>query len=289
MDDPTDAPAFLKVLTSGSSGNCSVLLRNRRFWLIDAGLSPRRLRVLLAAAGLTLDLLDGVLITHLDSDHWHQALGGVMPACVRFCIHAQHAEFGRGRGLLPPTIEPFTERISMDPGMDAAVAVGRHDELGTSSFRIACRTGTATASLGFATDIGRADPHLIEHLRDVDVLAIESNYCPDLQHRSARPWFLKSRITGGAGHLSNQQCAAAVRAIRPRSHVVLLHLSRQCNSPELARLEHPPGQYRLTLASQHQSTAWIPITPGLPRSAPIPDVPAPLFAMIAERAAPSHA
>lgn len=289
MDEPADAPAFLKVLASGSSGNCSVLLRNRRFWLIDAGLSPRRLRVMLAAAGLSLDLLDGVLITHLDSDHWHPALANAFPAQSRVCIRTEHAEFGRRRGLLPSNVEAFTDRVWMDSEMDAAVAVGRHDEMGTSSFRIGCRTGTCTASLGFATDIGRAEPHLIDHLREVDVLAIESNYCPDLQRLSRRPWFLKSRITGGSGHLSNQQCAAAVRAICPRSHVVLLHLSRQCNSPELARMEHPTGHYQLTLASQHQATAWIPIAPGTPRAAPIPDVPAPLFAMIDRRPAPTHA
>jgi phosphoribosyl 1,2-cyclic phosphodiesterase len=68
---------------------------------------------------------------------------------------------------------------------------------------------------------------------------------------------LKNRITGGAGHLSNRQCAEAVARIAPREHVVLLHLSRDCNRPELAAAAHAGASYRLTVASQESPTARI--------------------------------
>jgi phosphoribosyl 1,2-cyclic phosphodiesterase len=75
-------------------------------------------------------------------------------------------------------------------------------------------------------------------MRGVDILAIESNYDRAMQLESARPAFLKDRIMGGKGHLSNDECIDAVRAIswpREPEHVVLLHLSRECNCPGLVR------------------------------------------------------
>ena len=76
----------------------------------------------------------------------------------------------------------------------------------------------------------------------MDALAIESNYDLDLQRRSGRPDFLVRRITGGRGHLSNRECLEAVKQLSRRQpstsdigHIVLLHLSRDCNRPELVR------------------------------------------------------
>src|SRR5207237_1874511 len=123
-------------------------------------------------------------------------------------------------------------------------------------FEFAGDNGDA-AALGFVTDLGHMPGTLIDHLRAVDVLAIESNYCPRLQQSSGRPWFLKRRITGGRGHLSNEQCAAAVSEIRPRSHVVLLHLSRECNHPSLAAGAHDGAPYALTLSHHERPTPWV--------------------------------
>ena len=132
-----------------------------------------------------------------------------------------------------------------------------HDDLGVAAFRIE----TACAkTLGFATDLGRTTDTLTDHLAGVGVLAIESNYCPVLQADSDRPAFLKHRIMGGAGHLSNDECAKAVHAIAPATTVVLLHLSRQCNTPELAARAHAGIRWDLTISSQTEPTPWIPLT-----------------------------
>jgi phosphoribosyl 1,2-cyclic phosphodiesterase len=133
-----------------------------------------------------------------------------------------------------------------------------HDELGVAAFRFSLPCG---GTLGFATDLGRVTDELVDHLRGVDVLAIESNYCPVMQAGSPRPEFLKRRITGGAGHLSNEECAVAVARAEPVSEVVLLHLSRQCNTPELASAGHAGAPYRLSLAAQDEATDWIWIRP----------------------------
>ena len=124
-----------------------------------------------------------------------------------------------------------------------------HDDLGVAAFR--CDLPCARhggRSMGYATDLGRATPGLLSLLMGVDLLAIESNYCRDMQVASDRPEFLKNRIMDGSGHLSNDECLDAVHAISPRERVVLLHLSRQCNAPEIAARGHEDGRYELTVA-----------------------------------------
>lgn len=281
MDDDVSPPGFLKVLASGSGGNCSVLLpqgdRSGRFWLIDAGLSPRRTRALLHAASLSMDQCAGVLLTHLDSDHWNLGWRVGMPDHVRVLLHVRHAEGARRAGLVRDDAETIDEPFDLCEGVRVSPTIAAHDEMGSATYRIQFSGPAGSATMGFATDVGSVDGRFVEHFRRVDVLAIESNYCPRMQRDSRRPFFLKERIMGGRGHLSNQECAAAVAAINPRSHVVLLHLSRQCNHPDLARTEHSDSEYTLTISSQHRATAWIPIAN---RSAPagaVPVVHSPLF------------
>ncbi|NJL31128.1 MAG: hypothetical protein HC898_05580 [Phycisphaerales bacterium] len=115
-----------------------------------------------------------------------------------------------------------------------------HDDKGTIGYRIDSPGG----SIGFATDLGRVPEPLIELFTaqgGVDLLAIESNYDPVMQRTSSRPWFLKQRIMGGHGHLSNQQAFELARTIVQQSHpgkparIVLLHRSQQCNGVEIVR------------------------------------------------------
>ena len=123
--------------------------------------------------------------------------------------------------------------------------------------------------LGYATDLGHVPPGLVEQFADVGVLALESNYDPQMQQRSTRPEYLKRRITGGRGHLSNEQALDAVRRVldlaQRRSaqlpaHIVLLHRSRQCNCPRLVRRLFSADARiapRLVLAEQDQRTPWL--------------------------------
>src|SRR5262245_60782769 len=290
MDDrrpPTAATAAapiaaLRVLASGSSGNCSVLLvkvgGQRRVCLIDAGISPRRTRKLLERSGLGLDLLDAILVTHLDHDHWQDAWTRALPTGAVVRLHRRHAAAARRNGLSYSGVVAFDEPFDLYPGVRVQPYQAAHDDLGVSSFRLDFAAESGVASLGFATDLGHVPDGFIDHFRCVDVLAIESNYCPRLQQESPRPWFLKRRIMGGSGHLSNEQCARAVDAISPRAHVVLLHLSRECNRPELAAHAHSGAPYALTVTHHERPTGWVPIRPGAPGARPAPVVQLPLFA-----------
>lgn len=266
------ATVALCVLGSSSSGNCSVIRlgsgAGARAILIDAGLSPRGTRRLLGQAGLTLDHVDAVILTHLDTDHWRLAWGALLPRHVALWAPEPHRSWGVLRGLLPSRAHGFAEPFDPVAGVRVTPTIVDHDDLGAAALRLDFAAGDA---LGYATDLGRVTTGLLDLLRGVGVLAIESNYCRRMQLESDRPLFLKRRIMGGRGHLSNHECAEAVAALGPR-HVVFLHLSRQCNRASLVSELHAGGDYEFTIAEPHRPTRWIRVAPAeavptAPRSA----------------------
>lgn len=251
-----DAPA-LCVLASGSSGNCTVLRTGQGLLLIDAGLSPRRTAAALGALGHTIEDVGAIVLTHLDSDHFYNTWATRLPTGVTLWAHAAHApertleaprNAGRLRAFTQDAFEPM-------PGVVIASLLARHDASGVATLRVRTRAG----ELGYLTDLGTVTDALVEFHKGVDVLAIESNYCPRLQARSPRPDFLKRRIMGGAGHLSNHQCLKATEAIAPTWHAVFLHLSSECNRPEIVATLHEGAHYARTIATPHAPTRWIPL------------------------------
>jgi hypothetical protein len=276
---PADDGAYLCVLASGSAGNCSVLaLRRRgqtRAMLLDLGLSPRRTLRLMAEMGLGPHQLDGALVTHLDHDHVHAGWRTQMPPHARVYMHTHHADRApSGRWILVP----FDGDFALDPDLHARPFMMSHDDAGVTTFRLEfsgdLTPGRPRAALGFATDLGHIHARMVDHFRGVcegcddvpvDVLAIESNYCPVMQHASSRPDFLKQRIMSGRGHLSNQEALSAVLQIEPREHVVLLHLSRECNDPGVVSALHAGADYSVTITSQIQPSRWVRIASNSPR------------------------
>lgn len=273
-----DASGALCVLASGSRGNCAVLVvpktkeTARRVILFDAGLSPSRTNGFLHARGIRSDEVDEIVFTHLDSDHCHSgwvnairpgSQTGAWRATLR--IHRLHMGRAERMGLLYTKTEPFDEVFEPAPGVRVESLMLAHDDLGVAVFRCGIELpDRVPASFGYATDLGHINSGLVEHLAGVDTLAIESNYCPVLQESSGRPAFLKRRIMGGAGHLSNEEAALAVSRIQPREHLVLLHLSQECNEPAIAMGQHQrfldsDGDRACVISSQHEPTGWVAI------------------------------
>ena len=263
------------VLASGSSGNCTVLRTPAGVVLVDAGLGPREAGRRLVGTGVHANDVSAVCLTHLDGDHFNPNwLASFARHGVRVFCHGSRAvdlaAVAQQRGCAPQVVsfnndEPF----ELLPGLTARAIPLPHDRTGSHAFvfeGFGCR-------VGYATDLGHVPDHLFDHFCGLDVLAIESNYDAKMQRDSARPWFLKSRITGGAGHLSNDQALAAVRRILARCesagaklpvHIVLLHRSRQCNCPRLLRdlfSQDARIAPRLTLAEQHERSEWLCVTP----------------------------
>jgi phosphoribosyl 1,2-cyclic phosphodiesterase len=270
----------LCILASGSSGNSTLLRTPAGVMLIDAGLGPRITQQRMKGTGVKLEDIAAICLTHLDSDHFRLSWLRVAAANqIRIHCSRRHAEElrNRARNLYADEpdapVEAFCDLVTgfakkpFEPltGVKIQPVTFEHDAEGSHGFIIECHR----TRIGYATDLGRVPDHLIEGFNDLDILALESNYDPGMQLASARPWFLKQRIMGGSGHLSNEQAFDAIRKILLRAeaqqrrlpnHIVLLHRSRQCNCPNVMRklfAQDPRIAQRLTLAEQYRRSDWL--------------------------------
>ncbi len=169
-------------------------------------------------------------------------------------------------------VEPFEEAFEPLPDVSASAVPLSHDVAGSHGFVFSGRG----VRIGYATDLGNVPARLVDAFEALDVLAIESNYDSHMQRTSGRPLFLQRRITGGRGHLSNEQAFEAVRTMFERcqrrqqvlpAHVVLLHRSRDCNCPHLLRTLFSRDSRiaaRLTLAEQFHRSHWLGPTHRMP-------------------------
>ena len=242
----------LIVLGSGSRGNAAVLSCGRFTMLIDAGLSPRRVHRACRAAGVAPP--SHILLTHPDTDHLYRSWS-TFTNRGEVLLHLQegHVAHATRMGFDVQGMRPFNRFTSVDMVRVDAL-LGAHDDHGTCVFRLS----HDVLELGWATDVGRFTQAMQAHLAGVHLLAIESNYDRDLQEHSDRPWYLKQRIMGGQGHLSNDETLQAVtdlHALSPLQRVVLLHLSQQCNCPlridALWQARAPHLADRLVVTNQH--------------------------------------
>ncbi|MBP7140705.1 MAG: MBL fold metallo-hydrolase [Opitutaceae bacterium] len=228
----------LRILASGSSGNCALLQTEQARVLIDAGYSARRIRALLAEAGERLEAIDAVFVTHDHSDHT-LGLSGLarLPELKVFANAATMRAVQATLDRQPrwQIFETGSRFRFLDLEVDTfSVPHDAHDPVG---FRFS--TGFADdlfhprKSLAWLTDLGHVPQHVRERLNDCDSLVVESNHCPALLKACVtRPWSTKQRISGRHGHLSNESVLELLSGFtRPRwRHVFLTHLSRDCNS-----------------------------------------------------------
>ena len=268
------------VLASGSGGNCAVVRTPSGVMLIDAGIGPRTAAARLKGTGVSQADVAAICLTHLDSDHFRANWAPtIVEHGIRVFCHADRIYdlFGIVRQAIPGSsaaslhkaffalIEPFFEAFEPLPDVSASAVPLSHDLEGSHAFVLSGRG----VRIGYATDLGNVPARLVDAFDALDVLAIESNYDPQMQRASGRPLFLQRRITGGRGHLSNQQAFDAVRTMFDRcqrrqqplpAHVVLLHRSRDCNCPDVVRRlfsRDPRIAARLTLTEQHHRSHWL--------------------------------
>jgi len=264
----------LCVLASGSSGNCTVVRSPAGIVLIDCGIGPRTAAARLKGTGVSIHDVSAICLTHLDRDHFNlNWINAIVSRGIRLFCHASRMDelLALARDdASRETIVPFNGHpFELLPGLLAHTISLAHDRAGSHGFVL----DGHGARVGYATDLGHVPESLVEHFSNLDVLAIESNYDPQMQRDSSRPWFLKQRIMGGRGHLSNEQALDAIRRILRRcemrgaklpAHIVLLHRSRQCNCPDLVRTLFARDARiapRLTLAEQYERTEWLAVRP----------------------------
>jgi len=225
----------LTVLGSGSGGNCALVTSDRCRILIDAGFSARRISQGLQSLGIEPESLDGILLTHEHSDH----IAGLKVFCGKFDVpvycNSLTAEYLCREGIAEANrYKIFSTGSSFTiQDIDVQAFYVPHDAVDPVAFVLSSDYG----SVGFLTDLGYAPKLARERIREVHTLVVETNHDEQrLQADSKRPWSVKQRILSRHGHLSNEAAAALVADIAGENlrRVILGHLSRECNSPELA-------------------------------------------------------
>ena len=233
-----------KSFSSGSCGNCyfiGIFHENGKCEcgvLVDAGISPRRLKKEMAADGLDYSSFDGILVTHDHFDHI-RSLGS-------YCKHIRKPvwvteKLGNAMESHHITGEYFHEcRHTLNEGWNEIVP-------GRISARYFAVPHDAAQTLGYAivldgyrfvimTDMGEVPKEAMDLAKQADTVVIESNYDPEMLRNGPYPKELQDRIRSSHGHLSNCQCAAAIAEFAHEGlrNVFLCHLSEHNNTPALA-------------------------------------------------------
>ena len=226
-------------LQSGSSGNCVYIETGGVRLLFDAGISGRQAELRLAEHGKEIRDVDALIISHDHRDHTS-------------CMGIYHRKFGLPIYVTPSTFKTVSQRMKLGHVGDV-----RHFQAGdTLWFESVCVetistphdaadgvvfiVDDATHRFGILTDLGHVFDGLEQAVASLDAVLVESNYDPQMLESGPYPEFLKERISGPRGHLSNVEAAHLLkRAESTRlKWACLAHLSDENNDPSVAMRTH---------------------------------------------------
>lgn len=227
-------------LASGSKGNCSLIELGGKRFLVDCGISHRRLARELTEAGVRIDDVDAVFVTHLHSDHfsafptWYRLtnLRFVLPERVLGAVAR-----GTRRAQLGHRLFAYQsgEDYAFNGVMVSPMSVS-HDAPETVSICF----DSGQVKVVYITDLGTTTEDHVALCDGADIVLLEANHEPEMVIKSSYTAFLKKRILSSIGHLSNQQAISFLQSLRytPRK-VMFGHLSENNNTPDilLERLE----------------------------------------------------
>lgn len=224
-------------LGSGSEGNGLVVEARDGLWptrvLVDNGFNLRQLKKRLARAGLTVDDLDAIFITHEHSDH---AAGAALLARRRGIPIFATAGTARACDLAACGCDwrPLKDGATVSIG---GLAVRPYAVPHDAEEPVQFVFSDGAVRLGLLTDIGSVSDSVVKALAGLHAFILECNHDAAMLRTGPYPWFLKNRIGGDRGHLSNDQAEALLARIDRRSlqTVIGAHLSRSNNTPALAR------------------------------------------------------
>ncbi len=224
-------------IASGSSGNCTFVGSTQTKLLVDAGISGKRIENGLNSIEVSPQDIQGVLITHEHADHIQGV--GVLARRYNTPIYGTAETINsilkiNSIGRIPEellhyvvpdqafqindiTVEPFsTSHDASNPVCYAFQADGH--------------------KIGMATDLGKYDDYIIEKLAGAEILLLEANHDVNMLMVGGYPYYLKQRILGDRGHLSNENSARLICKLfhEKLKHITLAHLSQENNYEELA-------------------------------------------------------
>lgn len=249
-------------LNSGSNGNCYYVGNHTDAILVDAGISCRETEKRMKLAGLDIKKLKAIFVSHEHTDH----IKGVSTLANKYKLPVYITEKTARRGPI------LIRHLSQGFGAGQPVEVGslkvlpftkKHDADDPHSFLVSF----AGITVGVLTDIGTACSEVVHHFKQCHAVFLESNYDEDMLENGKYPLHLKNRIRGNQGHLSNKQALELFLQHRPpfMSHVILSHLSKENNSPEIALQQFAPhaGGIKILVAGRYAATEVFEVSGGI--------------------------
>ena len=242
-------------LNSGSNGNCYYIDNGEEAVFIDAGISCKETELRMKRLGLQMNRVKAIFITHEHSDH----ILGVNQLVSKYKIPvyvSQSTLKEAGFWKIRKFVFHFTaQQPVIIGGLRITAFQKKHDACDPHSFVVSA----AKTNIGVFTDIGQPCDQLVHYFKQCHAAFLESNYDEEMLDRGRYPVFLKNRIRGGNGHLSNRQALDLYQKHRPAfmSHLLLSHLSKENNSPELVEslFTSIPTDTNVIIASRYQESA----------------------------------
>lgn len=222
-------------LSSGSNGNCQYLETDNMKVLIDAGLSGKKTQELLDTIDVDASEIDCILVTHEHSDHIKGA--GILSRRFDIPIYANNNTWENMKSDLGKLKD---ENIKVfDTNKDFELK-----DLGILPFRVSHDSAEPVGysffnkdkKVSILTDSGEVDEEMKKIIKNSNLLMIESNHDSEMLKMGRYPWFLKKRVSGEFGHLSNEDAGNLISEVLSgkNENILLGHLSKENNFPELA-------------------------------------------------------
>lgn len=217
-------------LNSGSNGNCYYLGNSDDAILIDAGISCSETEKRMSRLGLSMEKVRAVFVSHEHIDH----IRGIPQLAKKYRLPIYITKLTLSQSKLnldPDLIRSFCAHEIVTIGELAITAFPKfHDASDPHSFTVSCMG----LKIGVFTDIGSPCEQVIRYFSECHAAFLETNYDEELLEKGRYPYHLKARIRGEKGHLSNRQALDLFsRNGMHMSHLLLSHLSRDNNSPEI--------------------------------------------------------
>ena len=220
------------VLASGSDGNCSVIRSEDRAIMVDAGLSYKKIKSLMDINGIDETEIEALFVTHEHSDHVSGA--GVISRKLDIPIYCNQRTFNASTTLGKVDHVPITMMNTVCvAGMNVLALPTSHDAVEPCAYLF----DTGEKKVLIATDTGKIT-YPVEHaLEEADIAIVESNYDKRMLDYGPYPPSLKRLIDSDIGHMSNLECAKAIKRTMHNNgrKIFLGHLSRHNNTPDIAK------------------------------------------------------
>lgn len=261
-------------LNSGSNGNCYYIGNCSDAVLVDAGISCKEVEKRMTRLGLPLSKVRAIFISHEHNDHTSGVT--VMANKLNVPIYISHSTYTKSGLQLQEGQRQYYEAFKPIILGDLVITAFPkfHDAIDPHSFTISC----LGVNVGVYTDIGSICENVIKQFSQCHAAFLETNYDEKMLESGNYPRFLKNRISGAMGHLSNNQALELFRLHRSPllSHLFLSHLSKNNNCPDLVSdlfSKHSKG-VKIIVASRHSETPLYvlssPQNPGSVRILKIP-------------------